>query len=164
MSEADTIEGLFDFERDLHPEFKCIPMIVRYKLDLVGLKVSLTAWNRLSLNVRKQLLTDWPTDTPEQRAALREWLINWLRTTSTQPPKEVALDHPAWDDLTHVPEFLAELTASCAPALSQPEWAGLGLLQRVALVKLARSTHEREQVPRALAEFRSRKDAAKASD
>jgi len=158
VSEPGPIEGLFDFERDLYPDLKCIPMVVRYKLDLVGLKVSLTAWNRLSLGVRKQLITTWPADTEEERAALREWLTNWLRTTSTQTPREIVLENPPWEDRTRIPEAVLELTATCTPPLTVMEWSELKLLQRVALVKLARSPHERGRVPKALEEFRNRID------
>jgi hypothetical protein len=154
VTEPEPLDALFGFERDLYPDLKCIPMAVRYKLDLVGLKVTLTAWNRLPLAMRKQLLTRTPVETAEQRAELRDWLMNWLRTTSTQPPREFVLENPVWDDRTRVPEVVLEVTASCEPPLYQPEWAALELLQRVALVKLARSTHERGRVPRALEEFR----------
>lgn len=157
MSEPDAFEGLFDFERDLYPDLKCIPMAVRYKLDLVGLKVSLTAWNRLSLGVRRQLLAGWPTDTAAERTALRGWLTNWLRTTSTQPPREIVLEHPPWEIRTHIPDAIAECAACCAPPLTVAEWSDLELLERVALVKLARSAHERDRVPQAITEFRAKR-------
>lgn len=157
IAAPDAVEGLFEFERDLYPDFKCIPMVVRYKLDLVGLKVSLTAWNRLSLGVRKQLLTEWPVRTQAERAALKEWLLNWLRTTSTQPPKEIVVQDPPWEDRCHLPEAVTEAAAGCTPPLTLPEWSDLALLERVALVKLARSPHERDRVPLALKEFRQRR-------
>lgn len=157
MSQPEAIDGLFDFERDLYPDLKCIPMSVRYKLDLVGLKVSLTAWNRLSLGLRKQLLSGWPADTDAERSALREWLMNWLRTTSTQPPRELTLEHPAWEVLSHVPEAVTDSASSCHPPITLAEWSALTLLERVALVKLARSTHERDRVPKAIAEFRAKR-------
>jgi hypothetical protein len=150
----EKLEGLFEFERDLLPDLKRIPMVVRYKLDLVGLKVSLTAWNRLSLGVRKQLITEWPVRTHAERAALKEWLINWLRTTSTRPLREFVLQDPPWEDRHHLPEAIAAAAAACTPPLTLAEWSDLELLQRFALVKLARSPHERSRVPRALAEFR----------
>jgi hypothetical protein len=157
VSEPDALDGLFEFERDLHPDLKCIPMVVRYKLDLVGLKVSLTAWNRLSLGVRKQLLTGWPVETDAERVALREWLTNWLRTTSTQPPREMTLEHPLWDDLAYVPEAVAEAASACHPPFTLAEWSELVQLERVALVKLARSAHERDRVPKAVTEFRAKR-------
>ena len=134
----EKLEGLFEFERDLLPDLKRIPMVVRYKLDLVGLKVSLTAWNRLSLGVRKQLITEWPVRTHAERAALKEWLINWLRTTSTRPLREFVLQDPPWEDRHHLPEAIAAAAAPCTPPLTLAEWSDLELLQRFALVKLAR--------------------------
>ena len=153
----DPVEGLFDFERALDPDLKRMPISVRYKLDLIGLRVSATAWSRLSLATRKQVVQGWPVATPRQRAALREWLLNWLRTTRTEPPREIRVTEPAWNDRCHVPEAVAELTAGCNPELSLGEWAELELLERVALVKLSQSPQERGDVPTALAEFRARR-------
>ena len=153
----DPTEGLFEFEQALDPDLKRMPISVRYKLDLLGLRVSATAWSRLSLATRKQVVQGWPVATPRQRAALREWLLNWLRTTRTEPPREIRVSEPAWNDRCHVPEAVAELTAGCNPPLSLHEWAALELLERVALVKLAQSPPERAQVPTALTEFRERR-------
>jgi hypothetical protein len=154
----DLPDGLFDFERELTQSLKSIPMAVRYKLDLIGLRVSPTAWNRLSLATRKQLLHEWPVATRKQRVALREWLVCWLRTTSTEPPREVPVAEPIWDELSHVPEGVAELTVACSPPFTLGEWAGLDLLERVALVKLAQSPAERGKVVVALEEFRARRE------
>lgn len=36
----------FQFESDFVATLRCIPMIVRFKLDLCGVKLSLKAWSR----------------------------------------------------------------------------------------------------------------------
>ena len=62
----------FLFERDFVGSWRCIPLCVRRKLDLIGLKLKLSHWLELSLDQR-QTLVDWP-DTPEALHHLREHL------------------------------------------------------------------------------------------
>jgi hypothetical protein len=37
---------IFEFELDFVRTLRCVPMIVRFKLDTCGVKLSLTHWNR----------------------------------------------------------------------------------------------------------------------
>lgn len=39
----------FKFEADFVDTLRCVPMIVRFKLDTVGIKLSLRAWSRFAL-------------------------------------------------------------------------------------------------------------------
>ena len=39
---------LFDFERDFAGSLRCIPMVARQKLDIVGIKLSLRQWSRFT--------------------------------------------------------------------------------------------------------------------
>ena len=45
---------LFDFERDFAGSLRCIPMIARQKLDIVGIKLSLRQWSRFTRDERRQ--------------------------------------------------------------------------------------------------------------
>ena len=47
---------IFDFERDFAGSLRCIPMIVRFKLDSVGVKLSLRQWSRFGHRDRELLL------------------------------------------------------------------------------------------------------------
>lgn len=38
---------IFEFERDFAVSLRCIPMIARQKLDIVGIKMTLRQWSRL---------------------------------------------------------------------------------------------------------------------
>lgn len=48
---------LFDFERDFAGSLRCIPMIARQKLDIIGIKLSLRQWSRFTREER----ASWPT-------------------------------------------------------------------------------------------------------
>jgi hypothetical protein len=146
---------LFAFERDLFPSLHCIPMLVRYKLDLIGLKVPLKAWNRLPLTQRLDLLDHGSVATDAGRRELRARLGAWLGAVSDEPLRPVILEEsPPWQEARCLCPEVAEQAARCRPPLTVEEWASLGLLERFALVKLARSKHERGRIAQAVAEFR----------
>ncbi|MES1220222.1 MAG: nitrate reductase associated protein, partial [Bacteroidota bacterium] len=48
--------GCFDFEEDFVEEnVRCIPMIVRFKMDLAGIKLKLSEWSKFNIDERKKL-------------------------------------------------------------------------------------------------------------
>ncbi len=47
---------IFDFERDFAGSLRCIPMIVRFKLDFVVVTLSLRQWSRLGHRDRELLV------------------------------------------------------------------------------------------------------------
>jgi len=146
---------LFDFERDLYPTLNCIPMRVRYQLDLIGIKVPLKAWNALPLAQRLDLLEHGSVRTEAEREALRGRVAAWLRAVSDVPLQPVILEEPPpWEEASRICPEVATLAARCRPPLTVAEWASLDVLERFALTKLARSKHDRGRVPKALAEFR----------
>ena len=49
----------FGFEADFVGELRCLPMAVRRKLDLVGVKFKLVRWSHLDQGERQRLLA-WP--------------------------------------------------------------------------------------------------------
>ena len=62
----------FGFEADFVGDLRCIPMAVRRKLDLVGIKLKLVHWGDLDAEERQRLL-EWPDD-HASLAALDHWL------------------------------------------------------------------------------------------
>jgi hypothetical protein len=147
---------LFGFERDLYPSLHCIPMAARYKLDQVGVKVPLKAWNRMPLERRRALLCEDGVETAAERERLRAELCAWLRQVSDEPVRFLPLEElPAWEDTNRLAPAVAEQGTACQPPLLVTEWAALPRLQRFALVKLATTKHERGRFAAALAEFRT---------
>ena len=57
----------FDFETDfMENNIRCIPMIVRFKLDAIGIKLKLAEWSRFTVEERTRL-TEKSCITPEER-------------------------------------------------------------------------------------------------
>jgi hypothetical protein len=151
MSHDSTI---FQFEKDFAGALYCIPMAVRRKLDLCGVKVSLKQWNRFTLEEREQLVTRG-CDTPEQTDAYQHEVAHLLETRAGDTPQ--LLDRDAgteWKNASTIPQRLIDYCAErevAAPSLAQ--WAALTELQRFALFKLTRPRHTNENFIPAMREF-----------
>ena len=143
---------IFGFEADFARDLRCIPMAVRRKLDLVGLKLSLPHWHRLSAAERQRLLA-WP-----EEAAGLEQLGDWLRQrTAAMPEGEAKPLPPArlepWQQADVCPESLRQACRELGLVLEAECWGRLSELERFALVKLSHPGHEHRNLPRALEEF-----------
>ena len=57
----DSARHCFAFEQDFIGTWRCIPLCVRRKLDLAGLKLKLNHWLALSQEQRQELV-DWGDD------------------------------------------------------------------------------------------------------
>ncbi|TDB61397.1 nitrate reductase associated protein [Arundinibacter roseus] len=143
----------FEFENDFVDTLRCIPMIVRFKLDACDKKLQLAEWSRL-LPEEKKLLANLPCQTPQEIADYRACLQAMVRLRSQKEIKDLGGVHDSWNTLSEVPEEVQQkaLEWNCPPPTLQ-QWIRLAQLQRFALVKLSRSGHEGENFPKALREF-----------
>ncbi|AZV40737.1 hypothetical protein KOEU_31900 [Komagataeibacter europaeus] len=145
---------LFNFEMDFTLSLRCVPMIVRMKLDLCGVKLSLRQWSRFTQHDR-QALVDRPATMPPERAAYRSFLLHLIRTRAGEEPK---LLPPArmevWQLAVGVPDAITLKAQSSGLRAPTPEqWGHLSVLQRFALLKLTRPGHENQNFEPALREF-----------
>ncbi|MCS5698677.1 nitrate reductase associated protein [Cyanobium sp. FGCU-52] len=142
----------YAFEADFAGDLRCIPMAVRRKLDLAGVKLKLQHWSELAENERADLLA-WPDD-PAAIAVLRAHLLE--RTAGLGPGRAGELP-PAcqepWQQGDVLPDVLLSSCSQLGVAVRAEDWARLDELQRFALVKLSHPGHEHRNLPRALAEF-----------
>lgn len=143
----------FQFEADFIGSLKCIPMLVRMKLDNCGIKLKLTHWNQFS-QVERQTLIDLPCATTEQRQTYRKWLQNLIITKTGQPAKELEIDpNPPWLNSTNVPNSIETKVQEHNILISLEQWSNLNPAQRFALIKLSRPSHENKNFIPALQEF-----------
>jgi hypothetical protein len=146
----------FHFEADFTADLRCIPMAVRRKLDLAGVKLKLQHWSELGEAERAELLA-WPDD-PAAIEALHQHLLARTTALSAGQAKELPrASGETWQQADPWPNQLPEvLVGSCAQLgleLRSGGWAELDELQRFALVKLSHPGHEHRNLPRALGEF-----------
>jgi hypothetical protein len=143
---------LFAFEAEFSGDLRCIPMAVRRKLDLVGVKLKLVHWHGLSEQERRRLLA-WP-DQPSALEELRTWLVTRSATLPHGPAHPIAPASEApWQQADAIPEALAASCRQLGLAIEARQWSRLDELERFALVKLCHPGHEHRNLPGALAEF-----------
>jgi hypothetical protein len=143
----------FDFESDFVDSLRCVPMAVRLKLDTIGVKLTLRQWSGLSRAERQDLL-DTACQTGRQAAAYRRLLRRMLEDNDLGPMRDLhpdlavrPLDGPA-------PEQVARFARRVGVGgIAEHQWARLDPLQRFALVKLSRNSHDNVNFVPALREF-----------
>ena len=142
--------GLFDFERDFQSDLRCIPMVVRHRLDLCGIKVSLKEWVRLGPEQRAEVVAQAGGDPGEFGEAITARIERLMGA----PPARLAIEaDPPWADATRLPAEVAAKAAEEGVPFTLAQWAGLTALQRFALYKLSRSSHKNENFVPACREF-----------
>ena len=144
----------FDFEEDfVEKNIRCIPMIVRFKMDKAGIKLKLAEWSRFSVEERIELAKK-PCSNEEEAKQYNNFLVGLINRYTSKEATGLAIDqHPGWADLNKVPDLLQEKLKEFGWNISVEQWAGLTNLQRFALLKLCKEGHESKNFPKALKEF-----------
>lgn len=155
-SEFKGLSGIeyFDFEEDfVEKNIRCIPMIVRFKMDKAGIKLKLDEWSRMTVEERIALATK-PSDREEDLQDYRDYLAALINKSSHKQATPLAVDpNPGWADTEHIPELLMRKLAETDTSITTKQWADLTNLQRFALLKLCRPGHENRNFPKAIIEF-----------
>ncbi|MEB3318438.1 MAG: nitrate reductase associated protein [Cyanobacteriota bacterium] len=143
---------MFRFEADFAGDLRCLPMAVRRKLDLAGVKLKLVHWHGLS-EVERQRLLAWGDDGPSLKE-LRHWLFRRSQTLPQGPAVPLPPAQGAdWQRAEEWPETVVTSCRELGLALRPDAWRELDELQRFALVKLSHPGHEHRNLPKALKEF-----------
>jgi hypothetical protein len=144
--------AVFDFESDSERTLDYIPICVRMKLDLSGVKMSLAQWSGLPLAVRQIVLEARCQVDPEIRR-VRHYLEFIVDAFGLGPLASARCDPQAWRGCGRAPaSVVAAMAALGYPSIGAAAWDALTDLQRFALIKLARPGHARH-LPAALEEF-----------
>ena len=144
----------FDFEKDfMENNIRCIPMIVRFKLDAVGIKLKLAEWSRFTVEERTRL-TEKSCITPEEIKSYREEVRNLVRLRAGSEPTALPVENnPAWFDVSDINPEIQEQAKEYNWEISVQQWRSLTNLQRFALLKLSKPGHENKNFPKAMKEF-----------
>ncbi len=143
----------FQFEQDFVASLHCIPMQVRLKLDTCGIKLKLDQWNHFTPADREALI-DRDCTTAIDVIDYRAFLQDLIQQRTGETAKDLAIDpQPAWLDPIVIPDGVQAKAATVNFRFSGDQWAKLEPLQRFALIKLSRSSHENSNFLPALREF-----------
>ncbi|MEK7377264.1 MAG: nitrate reductase associated protein [Candidatus Binatota bacterium] len=144
----------YRFESEVYPTLSRIPLHVRMKLDLTGVKISLKSWLAFSLEERN-VLCHLPVETDEERRVFSSYL-NLLsrRYFGEDAALGSPVSDPPWEELARIPDSVQARGNETDKAVTVEEWSRWDLGQRYALFKLSISKNEPEVFFAALKEFR----------
>ena len=143
---------LFGFESDFVDSLRCIPMAVRLRLDITGVKLKLNEWSKLDQSER-QALVNLPFSPPPDIHAYRDTLSGLVAKACGSPPSMLSeLPEPIWNS-QDVPAQVQEQAQAYGLLIPVEAWTSLTSLQRFALVKLSRPGHENRNFMPAMEEF-----------
>jgi hypothetical protein len=155
-SEFLNLKGIeyFLFEEDfMERNIRCIPMIVRFKMDKAGTKLKLSEWSTFSKEERIEL-AQMPCSSDDEINRYSIYLTTLVKRHTNCDAKKLEIEQdPLWADTYSIPQVLREKLNEFGWKLSIPKWGRLTNLQRFALLKLCRPNHENRNFPKAVKEF-----------
>ena len=130
-------------------------MVVRFKLDRCGVKLSLRQWSKMGAVNRTSLLA-MRCDTAAEIETYRIAVIHLATAHCAEVIKRLPGDpEPAWANPSRVPGDVLRQAADLRVEPPSPQsWSRLSTLQRFALLKLARSDHDNHNFIPAMREMR----------
>ena len=145
---------LFKFEEEfMEGDIRCIPMIVRFRLDACGIKLKLSEWNNFSLTDRAHVVRKAAVagdDRTPFRNLIRELVLSHTGNEATD--LEVDL-HPGWAIVDKIQTSLMNKLNEFGWEISLHRWKALTDVQRFVLLKLSRPSHKNKNFPKAMKEF-----------
>lgn len=142
----------FQFEQDFIQSMRCIPMVMRYKLDMSGVKMKLEHWGKFD-ETDKQKFVDLPCATAAEAQIYHQELQAVIEAKTGAKAKVLEIPtNPPWQQ-AEIPAQILEKAASCDVSIAVAQWQSLTDLQRFALLKLSRPSHENHNFVPALKEF-----------
>jgi hypothetical protein len=143
----------FRFESDFVDSLRCIPMSVRLRLDVSGVKLKLNEWSKLGRADRLALALH-PCRSADEIAAYRGTVSAIVARACGAPPSPLReLPEPVWENGSEVPRQVSGQARAAGKDIAPSAWAGLSPLRRFALLKLSRPGHENLNFLPALEEF-----------
>jgi hypothetical protein len=141
---------VFSFERDLVATLDLMPLTVRRKLDLAGIKLPLEGWRALPLGDRRALVSaevEGEASIAAFAATVREVAGRVGARLDPLPPAAPVWREPA------VPSAVRAALPALGASLDDETWAALDDDARFALVHLSVKRREPERLRAALVEL-----------
>ena len=147
----------YQYESETYPSLSRIPLHVRMKLDVTGIKISLKDWLAFSIEERT-VLCHLPVEAEEEKQAFASYLDFLSRRYRGEPvATTVAMSSSLWDSALQVPGRWLEKRAA-DPFGDGRRVAALEILSTLCFVQDGAFAKRPEQFFAVLKEFRELKD------
>ncbi len=149
----------FRYEAEYYPNLSRLPIDVRMKLDVTGVKISLNDWLSFSF-AERTVLCHLPCSSEEEKAVFTAYL-DFLSQKYRGAPVQMAevMDSALWER-SLVPEPVREKSADLGGVVTTNERLGWHPPQRYALYKTATSKSQPEAFADVLDELRQKRKLA----
>lgn len=144
---------IFGFERGYAGDLHFLPLAIRYRLDLAGLKIGLEAWLKMPVATRFALAAQpiGPGVADQAFASMAQ--LAHREATGGEPGAIPRADAAEWSRVGGVPRTVADAATRMGKAIGTGAWEALSELQRYSLLKLAGSRRNPETFGMAYVEF-----------
>ena len=147
----------YQYEGEFYPTLSRLPLDLRRKLDVTGIKLSLKDWQALSFEERT-VLCHLPCDADDETVAFINYLDFLSRKYAGAPIERMAaLDHALWNPMT-VPLAVAEKSSALNRTVTLDRWHRWPSHDRYALYKTAVSKSQPQAFEQVLIELLGRAD------
>lgn len=149
----------FRYEAGFYPLLSRIPLHVRMKLDLTGIKISLKEWLAFDL-AERAALCHLPCRLPDERQVFVGY-VDFLSRKYSATPVVVAsaLESALWDK-SQLPEPVRKKSADSLQRVTPQEWFNWKFHERYALYKTATSQSQPDAFVQVLEQLRDQSAAA----
>ena len=147
----------YQYEAEFYPTLSRLPLDLRRKLDVTGIKLSLQDWQALSFEERT-VLCHLPCDTDDETGAFTNYL-DFLSRKYTGAPIErmAALDRALWNPMA-MPKAVAEKSSALNRTVTLDRWRCWTAHERYALYKTAVSKSQPQAFEQVLIQLLGRAD------
>ncbi|MEO5563480.1 MAG: nitrate reductase associated protein, partial [Chitinophagaceae bacterium] len=116
----------FKFEEDFVEEnVRCIPMIVRFKMDAAGIKLKLAEWSKFTVEERRELAIK-ECSTKKETNIYKLYLKELVGKYTGMEAIAMEIEkHPAWADPYTIPLQLSERTKQVGREIAVLDWREL---------------------------------------
>jgi hypothetical protein len=133
----------YDYEAEFYPALSRLPLDLRRKLDVTGIKLPLKDWLKFSAEERN-VLCHLPCESDEECQVFANYLDFLSRQYTGAPIQFIeALPSRLWDPAA-LPQAVAEKSAALGRAVTLDQWQHWQSHQRYALYKTAVSKNQPE--------------------
>lgn len=143
----------YDYEAEFYPSLTRLPLDVRRKLDVTGIKISLKDWLSISLEERRALC-HLPCDNEEERQVFTAYMDFLARRYLGKTSERIEpTDHLLWSELA-LPDAVAQKSTALRQPVTADEWRRWPSHDRYALYKSAVSKQQPEAFEQVLIQLR----------
>jgi hypothetical protein len=144
----------FRYEAEFYPSLSRIPLDVRMKLDLTGIKLSLKDWLAFDF-AERTALCHLPCRSPDERQAFAGYLDFLSRKYGGAPVAVTDALHSALWSKAQLPEPVRKKSADSLQPLTPQDWFNCKFHERYALYKTAISQSQPDAFAQVLAQLRA---------